>query len=242
MELIVGRTEDNDIVLAHGHVSRRHARFTIEGESLWLEDLGSTNGTFVNGKRIQGRVQLRFTDSVSFGDVAFDLAGLRRYVAFAPPTPRVVEPRYRTEPEPAPRQEHQPAPPHRRYEEAPQRYEEHSPPRRGQDRELERAASQAQVSPGYDVVRALKAQESYVGKAWATFFLYLCFWLPGLIMNLVFLSDANKTKRIVGASPSGHGCLVFLLWIFVILPLIAIGVLVVVGGSILASLANSLGF
>ncbi|MBN1425083.1 FHA domain-containing protein [Candidatus Fermentibacteria bacterium] len=236
MELIVGRTDDNDIVLAHGHVSRRHAKFTVEGESLWLEDLGSTNGTMVNGRRIQGKVQLRFTDSVSFGDIPFDLGGLRRHVMFARTTPPVVEPRYRTEPEPAPVPEYRPTPAPRHYEEPPaQRISR-------QERELERAGSHAQVSPGYDVVRALKAQESYVGKAWATFFLYLCFWFPGLIMNLVFLSDANKTGRLVGTNPSGHGCLVFLLWIFVILPLIAIGVLVVGGGSLLSGMPGMLGF
>jgi class 3 adenylate cyclase len=47
--MTVGRAADqNDLVVAHGTVSRRHARLTLAGEALQIEDLGSTNGTTVN--------------------------------------------------------------------------------------------------------------------------------------------------------------------------------------------------
>ncbi len=56
----IGRSEDCDLVLAHdGTVSRRHAELVREGERLFIEDLGSTHGTFVDGQRISGRTEVR---------------------------------------------------------------------------------------------------------------------------------------------------------------------------------------
>ena len=51
------------------YVSASHARFTIQGPALVLEDLGSTNGTMVNGHIIEQPVTLRDTDEVQVGDV-----------------------------------------------------------------------------------------------------------------------------------------------------------------------------
>ena len=48
----VGRAEDNDLVLTDIGVSRRHARILVQPGSVWIEDLGSGNGTYVQGKRI----------------------------------------------------------------------------------------------------------------------------------------------------------------------------------------------
>ena len=65
-EIVVGRSSDLDMVLVEEMVSRKHARITYEHESIVIEDLGSTNGTFVNGEKIK-RVQLKEGDRVLIG-------------------------------------------------------------------------------------------------------------------------------------------------------------------------------
>jgi pSer/pThr/pTyr-binding forkhead associated (FHA) protein len=68
--VVVGRSPGADIVVSEGFVSGRHARFSRVGDDLMLEDLGSTNGTFVEGQRIGATVQLEAGDLVGIGDVA----------------------------------------------------------------------------------------------------------------------------------------------------------------------------
>ncbi|MBQ9021224.1 MAG: FHA domain-containing protein [Eggerthellaceae bacterium] len=68
--VIVGRNPGADIVIGASYVSGRHARFTLMGQNLFVEDLGSTNGTLVNKNRIYGPTALRDRDVVTVGDVA----------------------------------------------------------------------------------------------------------------------------------------------------------------------------
>ena len=68
--VIVGRSPSADIVIGAGYVSARHARFSLMGESLFVEDLGSTNGTTVNGQPISDPVALNENDVVTVGDVS----------------------------------------------------------------------------------------------------------------------------------------------------------------------------
>lgn len=68
--VIVGRSPGADIVIGAGYVSGRHARFSLMGQNLFVEDLGSTNGTAVNGKRISNPTALKNNDVVNVGDVA----------------------------------------------------------------------------------------------------------------------------------------------------------------------------
>lgn len=67
-EIFVGRDLNNDVVINDPEISRRHARLFQQGNSFVLEDLGSTNGTFVNGQRIMGPNVLRPGDAVTFGE------------------------------------------------------------------------------------------------------------------------------------------------------------------------------
>jgi pSer/pThr/pTyr-binding forkhead associated (FHA) protein len=65
-EIAIGRSSDLDMVLVEEMVSRRHARITMEQGVVSIEDLGSTNGTFVNGEKIQ-RATLQEGDRVLIG-------------------------------------------------------------------------------------------------------------------------------------------------------------------------------
>ena len=68
--VIVGRSPGADIVIGAGYVSGRHARFSLMGQNLFVEDLDSTNGTAVNGQRIDAPYALKNNDVVNVGDVA----------------------------------------------------------------------------------------------------------------------------------------------------------------------------
>lgn len=63
----LGRATDNDIVILESEVSRHHARLIRQGESWVLHDLGSRNGTFVNGQRITGPLRLTEGNQVALG-------------------------------------------------------------------------------------------------------------------------------------------------------------------------------
>lgn len=67
--VIVGRSPGSDIVIGAEYVSSRHARFVLMGQNLFIEDLGSTNGTTVNGNCITEPTALRNGDRISVGDV-----------------------------------------------------------------------------------------------------------------------------------------------------------------------------
>ncbi len=67
----LGRAVDNEIVIATPKASRDHAHIRREGRKTLLEDLGSTNGTFLNGERVQAAVSLRDGDHITVGGVAF---------------------------------------------------------------------------------------------------------------------------------------------------------------------------
>jgi len=65
----IGRAVENDIVITSRRVSREHARLQREGWRVILQDLGSTNGTFLNGERVLKPLALRDEDRIKVGDV-----------------------------------------------------------------------------------------------------------------------------------------------------------------------------
>jgi pSer/pThr/pTyr-binding forkhead associated (FHA) protein len=67
-ETTIGRSANNNIVLPSPEISRRHAHLWQDGDSILLEDLGSTNGTFVNNARLYKQVTLHDGDEIQFGD------------------------------------------------------------------------------------------------------------------------------------------------------------------------------
>jgi len=66
-EIIIGRDPNLDLVFPSPAVSRRHARLTREGEGYFLEDLGSSNGTFLNDERLLERRLLKSGDQIRLG-------------------------------------------------------------------------------------------------------------------------------------------------------------------------------
>jgi len=66
---VVGRGLDCEIRLADTSLSRRHARLLVQESGCSIEDLGSSNGTFVNGERVSGELALAAGDIVHFGEV-----------------------------------------------------------------------------------------------------------------------------------------------------------------------------
>lgn len=69
---VIGRREDCDLRIPLGDVSRKHCRLIRDGDAIRIEDLGSSNGTFHNGQRVQEAV-LSPGDSVQVGPVVFVL-------------------------------------------------------------------------------------------------------------------------------------------------------------------------
>src|SRR5688572_32009585 len=66
-EIIIGRDSKVDVVIPSPVVSQRHARLMQEGEGYVLEDLGSSNGTYLNGQRLVGRHPLKSGDQIRLG-------------------------------------------------------------------------------------------------------------------------------------------------------------------------------
>jgi hypothetical protein len=73
-DVVLGRSRMCDCVIGEPRVSRRHARLRYRDGSWWLVDLGSSNGTFVNGWRVWDETEVRPGDEISFGDARFILA------------------------------------------------------------------------------------------------------------------------------------------------------------------------
>lgn len=96
-QLIIGRDSSNSVTINDAEISRKHSRLSFQGGKYVLEDLGSTNGTFVNGQRLTGQVVLKPGDVVSLGeqivlmydvintDPGATIASPRQSVRVAPP-------------------------------------------------------------------------------------------------------------------------------------------------------------
>lgn len=67
----MGRSVENEIVIISNRASREHAQVRRDGRKVFLEDLASTNGTFLNGERVMDSILLRDGDEVMVGEVVF---------------------------------------------------------------------------------------------------------------------------------------------------------------------------
>lgn len=71
----IGREADNNIVLPVRYVSGHHCVIRGQGREWWVEDLGSRNGTYVNGQRVDRPAKIAPNDLISIGGVTLQLAG-----------------------------------------------------------------------------------------------------------------------------------------------------------------------
>ena len=71
---VIGRDEKNDIVVPLSYVSRRHAKIALRKDKLYIEDLNSSNGTYVNGESVKS-CELRNGDELRFDEFIFNVIG-----------------------------------------------------------------------------------------------------------------------------------------------------------------------
>jgi pSer/pThr/pTyr-binding forkhead associated (FHA) protein len=74
----IGRDVNNAIVVEDQFASAEHAVLTFRGRTWYVEDLASTNGTYVNGSRIDGLAPIGFGDEIQIGQVRVRLERVRR--------------------------------------------------------------------------------------------------------------------------------------------------------------------
>src|SRR5919202_504167 len=72
-EVTIGRVQGNDIVLPKGNVSKRHARIVLKDGKFIIVDLKSTNGTYVNGRKITSPLVIKSTDKIYIGDYTLSI-------------------------------------------------------------------------------------------------------------------------------------------------------------------------
>jgi len=100
-EIIIGRSSDLDMVLVEDMVSRKHAKISTSNGQVIIQDLGSTNGTFVNGEKIK-RVRLREGDRILIGTSIIKLVSVESS-ASSPSMPMSAEPPPSQQPTASPR-------------------------------------------------------------------------------------------------------------------------------------------
>ena len=76
-DMLVGRHQSADLVLQSAEISRKHAAFLLKEQVLYVQDLNSSNGTFVNDLRIADETLLKEGDIVQFASLSFQYLRLR---------------------------------------------------------------------------------------------------------------------------------------------------------------------
>jgi pSer/pThr/pTyr-binding forkhead associated (FHA) protein len=77
-DYVIGRNLDCAVCVEAGQVSRQHAKLILDYDNAFIEDLGSSNGTRVNGKPVHARTRLRPNQKVQCGAATIELRRLRR--------------------------------------------------------------------------------------------------------------------------------------------------------------------
>ena len=85
-DMLVGRHQDAEILLQSTDISRKHAALLFRNDHIWVKDLNSTNGTFVNGERVEQEqeIELHDGDMLQFASFMFMILAPERYKAHLP--------------------------------------------------------------------------------------------------------------------------------------------------------------
>ena len=85
-DMLVGRHQDAEILLQSTDISRKHAALLFRDDHVWVKDLNSTNGTFVNGERVkqEQEIELHDGDMLQFASFMFMILAPERYKADLP--------------------------------------------------------------------------------------------------------------------------------------------------------------
>lgn len=76
--MVIGRDPAADVHLDNRALSRRHAQIEKRGAAIWIRDLGSQNGTYVNGEKIDGQRALNMGDTIELGRYSLSIAGVEQ--------------------------------------------------------------------------------------------------------------------------------------------------------------------
>jgi pSer/pThr/pTyr-binding forkhead associated (FHA) protein len=93
----IGRDKPADVVIPSSTVSGKHAELQVSGHDILLRDLGSTNGTFVNGERIRAATQINPKDVILLGSVAVQFEHPAAAKPTGPAKPMLAGPTQRME-------------------------------------------------------------------------------------------------------------------------------------------------
>ncbi len=235
MEIYIGKSSDNDYRIEDPHVSRKHCKIIIQSGRMYIIDLNSTNGTYLDGQKINPNEKY-YIDSRSeillAGTKKIDWNVITRYIPDENKTVRISEPVQFP-----PKNHKLPGEQHSHKQELRNEYSRNKRERTSRDN---RQYDNYQKRGFRDEVNyAVHAGKSYVGSAFITLALYYVgLWLGGVICNIIYLGQAKKTKEIIGSSPSGYGCLIFLIWTHLIIPILVLLFLLITGSSILVGIFN----
>lgn len=214
MEITIGRAPGCDYRITDNHISGNHCKIIEHGGELYIIDLGSANGTFVNGHQIPRQTMMKVSEQdqiVLSGSVMLDWTYISRFF----PTVRTVK---------------------------------------LQQNQIQNNLNQ--INPqvknnNYNVnpiggsfvdnyLRMRHEQRNYGLRAAIALLLYIPGYILGLIANIVFLVQAQQSKRILGHNPAGYGCVTSLFFVFFVLPMILLLILLAITGGSLYELSRML--
>lgn len=229
-EITIGRDHDNMITIDDPHVSHHHAVIRMRGSEYILEDLQSTNGTYVNGNRVTiSRISKR--DQITLGkNIVLEWHQIENCIPTSLP-PDVSRASYRQPIEPLPEKGERSQEPQKSVKVPSDEIK--NPKEQLKQKDEPQKAQNVHLGLGNELVYAMEMHKSYVGKSFLTLAAYYFgFWVVGAVMNFVFLSQAKRTKQIIGRNPSGRGCLIVLIITHFALPIVVALLAVAFGISI----------